>query len=172
MAEGFIGSLDSVFHFNIVARRCCSSGGGSSVPGRAPVTLAAGRKLRVRWDEGVFLERLLSGRRHSAVAGEIAGLLTQPQGSRGGCSLCSRKRERPSTACCTACRLCALVRWGRLPLERTVSALVVVGVNEPSSGLFPDGRRVSPHVLSNLVQRGCGVAPGRGRCSSWHRGPL
>ena len=37
-----------------------------------------------------------------------------------------------------------------LPMERTVSAFVVVGVDEPSSGLFPDGRRVSPHVLSIL----------------------
>ena len=53
------------------------------------------------------------------------------------------------------------------------TALFVVGIDEPSSGLFPEQAAcVTAFPLCVLGQRGDGVAPGRGRWSSWHRGPL
>ena len=48
-------------------------------------------------------------------------------------------------------------------------ALVLVGVHGPSSGLIPEQAALSPPYLPSLVQRGCGVRPGGGRWSSWHR---
>ena len=74
-----------------------------------------------------------------------------------------------------ACRLSSLVQNGRrLPVERTAvlrsgPALVLVGVNGPSSGLFPELAALSPPYLPSLGQQGYGVRPGGGRWSSWHR---
>ena len=86
----------------------------------------------------------MSGRRHSAVAGTSAGLLTQPQGSRGGCSSCSRKRERPSAACCSASRLCALVRTDAVfDVERTAVLRWFLSVLvRPAVAYYPNRRRV------------------------------
>ena len=69
--------------------------------------------------ERFFLERLVSGRRHSAVAGESAGLLTQPQGSHGGCSsmLCSEEEE--AVCCVSQVAYASSVRADAVTVERT-----------------------------------------------------
>ena len=68
-----------------------------------------------------FLERLVSGRRHSAVAGMLTGLLTQPQGSRGGCSSLLRSEEGEAVCCVLHCKspLRPNPNGRRLRLERT-----------------------------------------------------
>ena len=62
----------------------------------------------------------MSGRRHSAVAGTSAGLLTQPQGSHGSCS--SKLSEEGEAVCCVLlCKspLRPSPNGRRLRLERT-----------------------------------------------------
>ena len=73
MVEGFIVSLDSVFIYLVT--RCCV------LRVDPAVGLQAG-ELRVRWDGGVYLERLVSGHGHSAIEYRPVGWsATQPQES-------------------------------------------------------------------------------------------
>ena len=177
--RGSFGFVDSVFFLRRhPATRV--TGAGSCIPRRSRETSWSCRsrgKVEARTGWSAFSGAL--GERASLFDRKPCLLPYGPVGlpSRGiPRRLLVVQSEEGEAVCCVL--LCMLPLrpspYGRRLPYRTDGgpALVVVGVDEPSSGLCPDGRRVSPHVLSILDQRGDGVTPGRGRWSSWHRGPL
>ena len=86
----------------------------------------------------------MSGRRHSAVAGTSAGLLTQPQGSHGGCSSMLRSEEGEAVCCVSQVASAPSVRTDAVfDVERTAVLRwflsVLVG---PAVAYYPNRRRV------------------------------
>ena len=85
----------------------------------------------------------MSGRRHSAVAGTSAGLLTQPQGSHGGCSSMLRSEEGEAVCCVSQVASAPSVRTDAVFVERTAVLRwflsVLVG---PAVAYCPNRRRV------------------------------
>ena len=141
MAEGFIGSLDSVFHFNVVARRCCSSGGRfrRSKPGPGDCCCSQEAESPMGWRRlvlgapGERAQTLGGCRRISWSAYPAAGIprrllvVQSEEGEAVCCVLHCKSPLRPSPN-------------GRRLRCRTDGgpALVLVGVDGPSSGLFPE----------------------------------
>ena len=165
--RGSPGSLDVVFLLTSSLDAAAAPGRFQRVPGRVPVYGRCRQEAESPGGmERFFLERWSSGcsrlTKSLSLPGRPIELPSRRDPAAAARRCCARRRRRPSTACCGS-PLVLSPNGRRRRVDRTAVLRWLSVLVGPAVAYCPNRRRVVTAILSSLDQRGCGVAPGRGR---------